>query len=44
MAVEYCHTGNHHIDLDWNCDGEYDKNDQWVCGDCLAEMEEADEV
>ena len=31
------------IDLDWNCDGEYDKNDQWVCGDCLAEMEEADE-
>lgn len=40
MAMEYCHTGDHHIDLDWNCDGEYDKNNEWVCGDCLAETEE----
>ena len=40
MAVEYCHTGNHYIDLDWNCDGKYIENNEWICGDCIEQMEE----
>lgn len=40
MAMEYCHAGDHYIDLDWNCDGEYNSKDEWKCGDCIAEDKE----
>ena len=39
MAVEYCHRGDHYIDLDYNVEGCYNKKLQWVCFDCMTDEE-----
>ena len=42
MAVEYCHRGDHCVDLDRNVEGFYDENNEWVCEAHMTdeEMEE----
>ena len=42
MAVEYCHRGDHYIDLDKNVEGKYLDNNgilEWCCWDCLTDEE-----
>ena len=39
MAVEYCHRGDHYVDLDINCEGKYIGN-EWVCWEHLTEEEQ----
>lgn len=39
MAVEYCHRGDHYVDLDWNCEGHY-FGTEWCCWSHLTEEEQ----
>lgn len=47
MAVEYCHRGDHLVDLDYNCEGTYlfeEPSDfiarRWCCWDHLTAEEQ----
>ena len=42
MAVEYCHRGDHYVDLDWNVEGRY-FDLEWCCWDHLTDKEQEEE-
>lgn len=39
MGVEYCHGGDHYVDLDYNVEGAYTKG-KFTCWDHLTDSEQ----
>jgi len=42
MSVEYCHRGDHYVDLDYDCEGAY-INLEWCCWEHLTDEEQEKE-